>query len=77
MSYRLLLAGAVCAAAVASAMPVASAAERSTTITGWTKAPGPRADDKLAVTKFGSAAPARNDYLKTVVPRLEGLVRKK
>jgi hypothetical protein len=34
MSYRLLVAGAVCAAAVASAIPVASAAERSTTITG-------------------------------------------
>jgi pimeloyl-ACP methyl ester carboxylesterase len=55
MPHRLLLVGAVCAAALASAIPAASAAERTTTITGWTKAPGPRAYDRLDVTKFGSA----------------------
>jgi pimeloyl-ACP methyl ester carboxylesterase len=54
MSHRLLLAAAAAAASLALAGS-ASAAETQTTITGWTKAPGPRAYDKLEVTKFGSA----------------------
>jgi pimeloyl-ACP methyl ester carboxylesterase len=54
MSHRLLLAAAVAAASLAAAS-AASAAETQTTITGWTKAPGPRKYDRLDVTKFGSA----------------------
>src|SRR3954467_11964173 len=46
------LALAVLLAALAVAAP-ARAAEAQTTITGWTKAPGPRAYDRLEVTKFG------------------------
>src|SRR3954454_14844352 len=46
------LALAVLLAALAVAAP-ASAAEAQTTITGWTKAPGPRAYDRLEVTKVG------------------------
>src|SRR3954447_14293113 len=54
MSDRLLLAAA--AAAASLGLPsAASAAETHTTITGWTKAPGPRTFDRLDVTKFGSA----------------------
>jgi pimeloyl-ACP methyl ester carboxylesterase len=34
----------------------AHGAEINTTITGWTKAPGPRAFDRLQVTKFGAAS---------------------
>jgi pimeloyl-ACP methyl ester carboxylesterase len=54
MSHRLLLVAAVMAATFAAAAR-ASAAETQTTITGWTKAPGPRKYDRLDVTKFGSA----------------------
>ncbi|MCW2992621.1 MAG: alpha/beta hydrolase [Conexibacter sp.] len=54
MSPRILLAAALAAAAL-TAVSTASAAETQTTITGWTKAPGPRKFDKLDVTKFGSA----------------------
>ena len=56
MSHRFTLATLV---AVASLLPLAAgarAAEVQTTITGWTKAPGPRAYDKLDVTKFGSSS---------------------
>src|SRR3954451_10397765 len=53
MSRRLLLAGAVAAATLLPA-GAAAAAETQTTITGWTKAPGPRGFDRLEVTKFGS-----------------------
>src|SRR4051794_41647205 len=52
MSRRLLLAGALAAATLLPA-GAAAAAETQTTITGWTKAPGPRAYDRLEVTKFG------------------------
>jgi pimeloyl-ACP methyl ester carboxylesterase len=55
MSHRLLLAAALAAAALTAASTV-SAAEVQTTITGWTKAPGPRIYDKLDVTKFGSSS---------------------
>ena len=54
MSRRLLLAAALAAASLTAAS-TASAAEVQTTITGWTKAPGPRTYDKLDVTKFGSS----------------------
>jgi pimeloyl-ACP methyl ester carboxylesterase len=56
MSHRFTLATLV---AVASLLPLASsasAAETQTTITGWTKAPGPRSYDGLEVTKFGAAS---------------------
>jgi len=58
MSPRIPLAAAIVAASLATSIAVASpalAAETQTTITGWTKAPGPRTFDKLDVTKFGSA----------------------
>jgi pimeloyl-ACP methyl ester carboxylesterase len=55
MSHRLLLAAALAAASLTAAS-TASAAEVQTTITGWTKAPGPRLYDKLDVTKFGSSS---------------------
>src|SRR3954454_24212666 len=55
MSHRLLLAAAAAAATLGLAS-AASAAQTDTTITGWTKAPGPGVYDGLAVTKFGSAA---------------------
>src|SRR3954449_187629 len=58
MSHRLLLAAAAAAAAAAASLGLASAAsaaETKTTMTGWTKAPGPRKFDRLDVTKFGSA----------------------
>src|SRR4051812_14621797 len=54
MPHRLLLAAAAAAASLGLA-PAASAAETHPTITGWTKAPGPRTFDRLDVTKFGSA----------------------
>jgi pimeloyl-ACP methyl ester carboxylesterase len=55
MSHRLLLAAALAAASLAAAATSATAAEVQTTMTGWTKAPGPRSYDQLDVTKFGSA----------------------
>jgi pimeloyl-ACP methyl ester carboxylesterase len=55
MSHRSLLAALVAGAALATT-PAALAAETQTTITGWTKAPGPRAYDRLEVTKFGAAS---------------------
>jgi pimeloyl-ACP methyl ester carboxylesterase len=55
MSHRLLLAAALAATSLTAAS-TASAAEVQTTITGWTKAPGPRKFDRLDVTKFGSSA---------------------
>jgi pimeloyl-ACP methyl ester carboxylesterase len=58
MSRRLLPAAAVAAASLALAT-AAQAAETQATITGWTKAPGPRAYDRLQVTKFGSARARR------------------
>src|SRR3954451_17267470 len=54
MSHRLLLALALATASLTFAS-TAPAAEVQTTITGWTKAPGPRTFDRLDVTKFGSA----------------------
>jgi pimeloyl-ACP methyl ester carboxylesterase len=54
MPHRLLLAAAAAAATLVLAAN-ASAAEVQTTITGWTKAPGPRSYDRLEVTKFGSS----------------------
>jgi pimeloyl-ACP methyl ester carboxylesterase len=54
MPHRLLLVAAAAASTLALAA-TASAAETQTTITGWTKAPGPRSYDQLDVTKFGSA----------------------
>ncbi len=55
MSHRLLAAAALCAASLAAGS-TATAAEVQTTITGWRHAPGPRAYDRLAVTKFGSSS---------------------
>jgi pimeloyl-ACP methyl ester carboxylesterase len=54
MSHRLLLAAAVAAAALTAAAP--ASAEVQTTVTGWTKAPGPRKYDTLDVTRFGAAS---------------------
>jgi pimeloyl-ACP methyl ester carboxylesterase len=54
MPHRLLLVAALAAGALAAA-GTASAAEVQTTITGWTKAPGPRKYDRLEVTRFGAA----------------------
>jgi pimeloyl-ACP methyl ester carboxylesterase len=54
--HRLLLAAALAAASISALAGSAGAAETNTTITGWTKAPGPRAYDRLPVTKFGPAA---------------------
>jgi pimeloyl-ACP methyl ester carboxylesterase len=65
MPHRLLLAAALAAAALGLAQ-TASAAEVQTTITGWTKAPGPRAYDQLEVTKFGSS------HAKTVLVLVPG-----
>jgi pimeloyl-ACP methyl ester carboxylesterase len=53
VSHRLLLAAALAAASLAAAAASAGAAETNATITGWTKAPGPRTYDQLPVTKFG------------------------
>lgn len=55
MSHRLLLVAALAAASLTVAGG-ASAREVQTTVTGWTKAPGPRAYDQLDVTKFGSSS---------------------
>ena len=55
MSHRLLLAAALAAASLTAAA-TAPAAEVQTTVTGWTKAPGPRKYDKLDVTKFGASS---------------------
>src|SRR3954466_1582557 len=68
MSHRLLLAAAAAAASLglASAAP---AAETQTTITGWTKAPGPRKFDRLDVTKFG---PAKARTVLVLVPGTNG-----
>ena len=52
MSHRSLLLALLLALVPASAQ----AAEVHTTITGWTKAPGPRAYDHLEVTRFGAAS---------------------
>lgn len=56
MSHRLLLAATLAATSLGLVAPGAPAAEVQTTITGWTKAPGPRAYDRLEVTKFGSSS---------------------
>jgi pimeloyl-ACP methyl ester carboxylesterase len=58
MSPRIPLVAAIAAASLATPLAVASpalAAETQTTVTGWTKAPGPRQFDKLDVTEYGSA----------------------
>jgi pimeloyl-ACP methyl ester carboxylesterase len=55
MSHRLLLTAALAAVSLAAAATSAAAAEVQTTMTGWTKAPGPRQYDQLDVTRFGSA----------------------
>jgi pimeloyl-ACP methyl ester carboxylesterase len=55
MSHRFTLATLAAAASLVLAAG-ASAAEVQTTVTGWTKAPGPRAYDKLDVTRFGSSS---------------------
>src|SRR4051794_25183217 len=68
MSHRLLLAAAAAAASLGLAS-AASAAETQTTITGWTKAPGPRAFDRLDVTKFG---PAKAPTVLVLVPGTNG-----
>jgi pimeloyl-ACP methyl ester carboxylesterase len=54
MSHRLLLAAALVTASL-TAVASAGAREVQTTVTGWTKAPGPRSYDRLEVTKLGSA----------------------
>jgi pimeloyl-ACP methyl ester carboxylesterase len=51
MPRRLLLAVTL----VTLALAAPAGAETQTTMTGWTKAPGPRKYDQLDVTKFGSA----------------------
>lgn len=56
MSHRSVLAAMVAAASLFALATTAGAAERQATITGWTKAPGPRAYDRLDVTKFGPAS---------------------
>jgi len=56
MHARFALAALLAAAAAALAPGPAAAREVQTTVTGWTKAPGPRAFDRLPVTRFGSAA---------------------
>jgi pimeloyl-ACP methyl ester carboxylesterase len=56
VSHRFSLAVALAAASLAAAAGSAGAAETNTTITGWTKAPGPRTYDQLPVTKFGPAS---------------------
>jgi pimeloyl-ACP methyl ester carboxylesterase len=55
----------------ASLVPVsaAAAAETNTTITGWTKAPGPRSYDRLEVTRFG---PAQAKAVLVLVPGTNG-----
>jgi pimeloyl-ACP methyl ester carboxylesterase len=68
MSHRLLLAAAVAAASLSAAV-TASAAEVQTTITGWTKAPGPRQYDRLDVTRFG---PSRAKSVLVLVPGTNG-----
>jgi pimeloyl-ACP methyl ester carboxylesterase len=69
MSHRLLLAAAVAAASLAAAATSAAAAEVQTTMTGWTKAPGPRAYDQLDVTRFG---PAKAKTVLVLVPGTNG-----
>jgi pimeloyl-ACP methyl ester carboxylesterase len=59
MSHRLVLVATILAVALATPVAAAApalAAERQTTVTGWTKAPGPRAYDRLDVTKFGASS---------------------
>src|ERR1700759_5700220 len=56
MSHRSAIAALVAAASLITFASAARAAEVQTTITGWTKAPGPRKYDTLDVTKFGSAS---------------------
>jgi pimeloyl-ACP methyl ester carboxylesterase len=68
MSHRLLLAAALAAASLAAAT-TASAADVQTTITGWTKAPGPRKYDRLDVTRFG---PAKARTVLVLVPGTNG-----
>ena len=68
MSHRLLLAAALAAAALAAAT-TASAADVQTTVTGWTKAPGPRKYDTLDVTRFG---PAKAKTVLVLVPGTQG-----
>ncbi len=54
MHARLALAALVAAAlAVLATSSPASAREVQTSVTGWTKAPGPRAFDRLPITTFG------------------------
>ncbi|MCW2986995.1 MAG: alpha/beta hydrolase [Conexibacter sp.] len=68
MPHRLLLAAALAAGALAAAA-TASAAEVQTTMTGWTKAPGPRRYDRLDVTKLG---PAKARTVLVLVPGTNG-----
>ena len=56
MSHRSALAAGLAALASLALATGARAAEVQSTITGWTKAPGPRAYDRLDVTKFGSSS---------------------
>ncbi len=65
MSHRSLL----LALLLALVPGVARAAEVQTTVTGWTKAPGPRAYDKLEVTEFG---PSRAKTVLVLVPGTNG-----
>lgn len=56
MSHRSALSAGLAAVVSLALVTGARAADVQTTITGWTKAPGPRAYDKLDVTKFGSSS---------------------
>ncbi|HET6506834.1 MAG TPA: hypothetical protein VFG42_08590 [Baekduia sp.] len=56
MSHRSALAAGLAAVVSLAFAAGARAAETQTTITGWTKAPGPRAYDRLDVTRFGSSS---------------------
>jgi pimeloyl-ACP methyl ester carboxylesterase len=70
MRARLVvLAAAVAATAAALPPSPASAREVQTTVTGWTKAPGPRAFDRLPVTRFG---PAKAKTVLVLVPGTNG-----
>lgn len=64
MSHRSLL-----LALLVALVPATARADVQTTVTGWTKAPGPRAYDRLDVTKFG--APSAKTVL-VLVPGTNG-----
>ena len=69
MSHRSVLATMAAVALSLATAAGARAAEVQTTITGWTKAPGPRAYDKLDVTRFG---PSQAKTVLVLVPGTNG-----